>query len=89
MKGDVFMNSKKIIYISLIIIALVILSVILYFSLIQPTLIINHDGSITSTGKNDLIVHLREIKDTESRKNQIDFALEQNLITQEEANSLY
>ncbi len=83
------MNSKKIIYISLIIIALVILSVILYFSLIQPTLIINHDGSITSTGKNDLIVHLREIKDTESRKNQIDFALEQNLITQEEANSLY
>ena len=83
------MNSKKIIYISLIIIALVILSVILYFSLIQPTLIINHDGSITSTGKNDLIVHLREIKDTESRKNQIDFALEQNLITQEEANTLY
>ena len=83
------MNSKKIIYISLIIIALVILSVILYFSLIQPTLIINHDVSITSTGKNDLIVHLREIKDTESRKNQIDFALEQNLITQEEANSLY
>ena len=83
------MNSKKIIYISLIIIALVILSVILYFSLIQPTLVINHDGSITSTGKNDLIVHLREIKDTESRKNQIDFALEQNLITQEEANSLY
>ena len=68
------MNSKKIIYISLIIIALVILSVILYFSLIQPTLIINHDGSITSTGKNDLIVHLREIKDTESRKNQFDFS---------------
>lgn len=82
------MNSKKFIMVLLIIIALVIFSTILYFSLAKPTLV-NNDGSITSTGKDDLMAHLREVENIESRKNQIDFALESNLITQEEANSLY
>ena len=39
--------------------------------------------------KKDLITHLKSIEDVNERKNQIDFSVQQNIITQEEANELY
>ncbi len=86
------MSKKKMIVILSIVILLIIVGIVIYFAMIkpnnQPTLV-DKDGSKISTGKQDLIQHLKETENAESRKDQIDFAVEQNLITQEEANELY
>lgn len=80
-------NKKVIIIVSMV---LIILAVIFYFAFIHgKSLIISEDGKFYSTAKEDLIEHLKSIEETESRRKQIDFALEHNLITQEEAESLY
>ncbi len=83
-------NKKVIIIVSMVLIILIILAVIFYFAFIHgKSLIISEDGKFYSTAKEDLIEHLKSVEETESRRKQIDFALEHNLITQEEAESLY
>lgn len=46
------------------------------------------NGKITD-GKIEVIEHLKSIEDESERKKQIDFSVEKNIITQDEANSLY
>ena len=83
------MNNKKAI-IGIILIVLVIVAII--FGIFKAThnenYLYNQDGTIPN-GKGALINHLKSIEDTNERKNQIDFSLQQNIITQEEANELY
>lgn len=40
-------------------------------------------------GKTQLIEKIKSVQDAEERKRQVDFALQYNIITQEEANRLY
>lgn len=47
----------------------------------------SEDGTV-SDGHQDLINHLQEMDDEEEKNKQIDFSLQQNLITEEEANEL-
>ena len=83
-------NKKVIIIISIVFITLIILAVVFYFVFIHgKSLILSEDGEFYSTAKEDLIEHLKSIEESELRKNQIDFFLEHNAITQEEAESLY
>lgn len=83
------MNNKKII-ISIILVILVIVAI--GFGIFKAThnenYLYNQDGTITD-GKSELINHLKSIEDTNERKNQIDFSVQQNIITQQEANELY
>lgn len=83
------MNNKKVI-ISIILVVLVIVAV--GFGIFKAThnedYLYNQDGTIVD-GKKDLIEHLKSIEDKGERKNQIDFSVQQNIITQEEANKLY
>lgn len=83
------MNSKKII-ISIILVILVIVAI--GFGIFKAThnenYLYNQNGTITD-GKSELINHLKSIEDTNERKNQIDFSVQQNIITQQEANELY
>lgn len=46
------------------------------------------DGTIVD-GKKDLINHLKSIEDVNERKKQVDFSVNSNIISQEEANELY
>lgn len=83
------MNNKK----AIIIIILVILVVVAAgFGIFKATYngiyLYNENGTITD-GKSGLINHLKSIEDTNERKNQIDFSVQQNIITQQEANELY
>lgn len=82
-------NNKKAI-ISIIFIVLVIVAI--GFGIFKAThnedYLYNQDGTIVD-GKKDLINHLKSIEDVGERKNQIDFSVQQNIITQEEANELY
>ena len=48
----------------------------------------NQDGTITD-GKSELINHIKSIEDVNERKNQIDYSVQQNILTQQEANELY
>lgn len=48
----------------------------------------NMDGTITD-GHQDLINKIKSVENVEQRKNMIDFSLEQNIITVQEANELY
>ena len=48
----------------------------------------NQDGTVVD-GKKDLIESIKKIENAEERKNQINFSVQQNIITQEEANELY
>ena len=83
------MNNKKVI-ISIILILLVIVAI--GFGIFKAThnedYLYNKDGTIVD-GKKDLINHLKSIEDADERKNQIDFSVQRNIITQEEANKLY
>ena len=47
------------------------------------------DGGYIQDSKAQLIEHIKGIEDKNERKNQIDFSVEQNIITQDEANELY
>lgn len=83
------MNNKK----AIIVIILVILVVCaIGFGIFKAThsedYLYNQDGTITD-GKSELINHIKSIEDANERKNQIDFSVQQNIITQEEANELY
>lgn len=83
------MNNKK----AIIIVILVILVVVaIGFGIFKAThdenYLYNEDGTIID-GKSELVNHLKSIEDLNERKKQIDFSVEQNIITQEEANELY
>lgn len=83
------MNNKK----AIIIVILVILVVVaIGFGIFKATHDENHlyneDGTIID-GKSELVNHLKSIEDSNERKKQIDFSVEQNIITQKEANELY
>ena len=83
------MKNKKTIII-LILLVLVIVAVV--FGIFNAThndnYLYNENGTITD-GKSELINHLKSIEDVNERKNQIDFSVKQNIITQQEANELY
>ena len=80
------MKNKKIIVISIIIIAIVALGFGIYK--IYDSYLFNEDGTVVD-GHKELIEHLKSIEDKEERKKQVDFSLEQNIITQNEANEIY
>ena len=83
------MNNKK----TIIIVILVILVVCaICFGIFKAThnenYLYNQDGTITD-GKSELINHIKSIEDVNERKNQIDYSVQQNILTQQEANELY
>ncbi len=79
------MKNKKLLIILVILIVLcgIGVGVYQYYS----SHLFNQDGTI-SDGHQDLINHLQGVEDAQERTKQIDFALEQNLITESEANEL-
>ena len=83
------MNNKKVI-ISIILVILVIFAVVLgvFKATHNENYLYNQDGTVVD-GKKDLINRLKSIEDVNERKNQINFSVQQNIITQEEANELY
>lgn len=83
------MKNKKYLIIGLISIIIIAIIFSLYMSKEKlGTFLFTLDGTVTD-GHQDLINHLKQIEDKEERKKQIDFSLEQNIISQEEADSLY
>ena len=83
------MKNKKVI-ISIILVILVIVAVVLgvFKATHNENYLYNQDGTVVD-GKKDLINRLKSIEDVNERKNQINFSVQQNIITQEEANELY
>lgn len=83
------MNNKKTI-IAIILVILVVCAI--GFGIFKAThnenYLYNQDGTIVD-GKSELINRIKSIEDANERKNQIDFSVQQNIITQEEANELY
>ena len=80
------MKNKKVVIVAIIIITLCAIGFGAYK--ISTSYLFNQDGTLTD-GKKDLINHLKNIEDNEERKTQIDFSVEQNIITQKEADKLY
>lgn len=80
------MKNKKEIAILVIIIAIAIIGVVGYK--ISTSYLWSPDGK-AEDGKAELIQHIKSIEDPEERKEQVDFMLESNIITQAEANDLY
>lgn len=80
------MDNKKKIIIAVIIVVLIAL--VLGGYKIATSYLFTSNGKITD-GKVEVIEHLKSIEDTSERKKQIDYSVEQNIITQEEANKLY
>lgn len=80
------MKNKKLLIISVIVIILV--AIIFGVYKIYSLYLFNQDGIITD-GHQELIEHLKNIENKDERKNQINFSVEYNLISQEEANTLY
>ena len=83
------MNNKK----TIVIVLLVFLVVCaIGFGIFKAThnenYLYNQNGTVVD-GKSELINHIKSIEDVNERKNQIDFSVQQNIITQEEANELY
>lgn len=81
-------NKKTILFIILIILVLVAIGFGIFKATHNENYLYNEKGTITD-GKSDLINHLNSIEDKNERKNQIDFSVQQNIITQQEANELY
>lgn len=80
------MKNKKILIIAIIIISICAVGFGIYK--VYDSYLFDQDGKIVD-GHKELIEHLKSIEDEEERKKQIDFSIEQNIITKEEANELY
>ena len=80
------MKNKKILITFIVI--LIIVAVLFGIYKVYSSHLFDENNSIPN-GKLELIEHLKSIEDSEERKKQIDFCLEYNSITQEEANELY
>lgn len=78
-------NKKALIIVILIII---ILAIVVGIVKIYNSYLFNSDGTISDSHA-DLIQHLKSINDVDERKKQVDFAVDSNIITSEEANELY
>lgn len=79
-------KNKKWFIIALIIIVLLAVGFGGYY--FYSSFLFCEDGTLVD-GHNDLLEHLKGIEDKEERKKQIDFSLESNIITKEEADELY
>ena len=83
------MNNKKVI-IGIILAILVIVAV--SFGVFKAThnenYLYNQDGIVVD-GKKDLIESIKKMDNAEERKKKIDFSVEHNILTQDEANELY
>lgn len=81
------MKNKKII-LALIVIIIVAIVCGAWIATHNPNYLYNEDGTI-SDGHKELIEHLKGVEDAEERKKQIDFSIDSNLITEQEAEGLY
>ena len=83
------MNNKKVV-IGIILAILVIVAI--GFGIFKAThneeYLYNQDGTVVD-GKKDLIENIKKIENSEERKTKIDFSVEHNILTQQEANELY
>ena len=73
---------------TLLLIVIIIFAIILGLFKICSSYLFNDNNKIVD-GKSELINHLKSIEDKDERKEQIDYSVEQNIITQDEANQLY
>lgn len=89
MSGVIIMNNKKVV-IGIILAILVIVAI--GFGIFKAThnedYLYNQDGTVVD-GKKDLIESIKKMENAEERKNKIDFSVEHNILTQQEANELY
>ena len=81
-------NNKAIIIAILVILVVVAIGFGIFKATHDENYLYNEDGTIID-GKSELVNHLKAIEDSNERKKQIDFSVEHNIITQEEANELY
>lgn len=81
-------NKKAIIIVILVILVIVAIGFGIFKATHDENYLYNENGTIID-GKSELVNHLKSIEDANERKKQIDFSVEQNIITQEEANELY
>ena len=81
-------NKKTIIIIILTLLVIVAIVFGIFKATHNENYVYNQDGTIQDA-KSELINHLKSIEDANERKNQIDFSVQQNIITQEEANEIY
>lgn len=77
------MKNKKV-----LLIVIIILAIILGAFKICSSYLFDDNNKIVD-GKSELIDHLKSIEDKDERKTQIDYSVQQNIITQDEANELY
>lgn len=84
------MKKNKVFIIGAIVV-IIILGVVYGINIMRVKLgdyLFNKDGTVVD-GHADLIEHLKGIEDATERRKQIDFAVEKNIITEEEAETLY
>lgn len=77
------MKNKKVVILVIVLLAIILASIKIYNSYL-----FNEDGTL-SDAKTQLIEHLQNIEDEEERKKQVDFSVESNIITKQEAAELY
>ena len=83
------MNNKKIIIgIILAIVVIVAIGFGIFKATHNEDYLYHKDGTVVD-GKKDLIESIKKIDNAEERKNKIDFSVQHNILTQEEANELY
>lgn len=80
------MKNKKYIIIGIVII--IIVAIISGIYKITSTYLFEENNGIPNN-HNELINHLKNIEDNNERKIQIDYSVNKNFITQQEANELY
>lgn len=77
---------KSIILLSIIII--IILAVVICIVKARSNYLYNEDGTLTD-GHAELIENLKKTEDEETKKKKTDFYLQQNILTQDEADEIY
>lgn len=82
------MKNKKVLIIILVVLVALAIGYGIFRAKFNDNYLYNPDGNITD-GHTELIEHLKSVEDPEERKKQVDFSLEHNIITQEEADKLY
>lgn len=81
-------NKKVIVGIILAVLIIVAIGFGIFKATHNENYLYQKDGTIVD-GKKDLINHLKSIDDVNERKKQVDFSVNSNIISQEEANELY
>ena len=83
------MDKKKIIIIIAVIILIIAATGFGIFKATHNEDYLYHQDGTVVDGKKDLIESIKGMNNFEERKNKIDFSVQHNILTQEEANSLY